>query len=1161
MVVQLDNSRDVTDLAWSPDGKFYAAGTRQGEIKFWSPDGRLLKIIHAGSSVHSIAISPDGKTIAHQQTMPEGGSLVLRDRSGKITASLLTNIGFRGIVFDPGGRFVACRDRGEISIIGVDGRLIKSLRPPAGREFHHVSLYSAGRKAAAVIFNYDFPGRGTARARTVIRVDTMLWSLDGSSVRTVEGEAVFSPDGTHLASVTGGDTLKLYDGEMNLRESISLPAKNRMREHSITLPESYPLFSADGRRIAFVVGTRDGKAEARVCRRDGGLLQRLAPPGVSGLPMLAFSPDGGRLAWFGEGLHGGNQRLVIWDATSGQMALSSALPDASSSIGPGGSALTGDGRSLVEMRAKRVMLWDLSSGALSWNRHVNPEEEIQYGPFVSPDAERIAYSTFKMTPPHRWFSLLMDLKGESLAVSPRYISKGPSYQGTCSPDGSRIANLSCSRDIDYDCEISFWTRDGIPAGSIPLPRKRLIEYAIAPDWKTVATVTSDGEVVLRGLDGAIIRKFTVEKSFTHARFTPDLKQLVTMGKSFSVQMYDMHTGRHTRSNLGGPLSVNDRPFEMRMMQINASGTRLLAEGRVPTGTDINLIHLDLDNRKTVDDYWSWKQLNAFHTEGRFDTSFFFSPDGKSIASFSSKHKHVNLWDDRGRHQKKIGDSGAMVKGALFSADGRYLHIRLENHATRIIDLSTGESCYLLENGGEWIVYTPDGYFDGSPGCGRLIAMVQEMKAFGVEQFALKYNRPDIILRRMGFGAPDAIAHLHGQYLRRLRRMGLAEGDLSDELHVPVAHIKEVKQNFTADRGRVAELLVHFKDTRQPLAAYQVYVNEVPIFGETGKAVSGKEAAITERVELAHGRNKIEVSCRNRRGAESLRALSFAEYRGPGKGDLYFIGFGVSKYRDGSLDLKYAHKDAMDLGKTFEKMGALYNKVHVKTFLDNEVTAENIRKSKDFFRDAKVDDTAVLFVAGHGLHDTDRESTYYYLTHDANVNNLKGTAADFDLLEDLFHGIAPRNRLLLMDTCESGEGDENLGDAGDDKMSRGIRARTTRALAITMKKKREGKPHEFLRKKDRYIYNDLKRRTGAIVLSSSRGGELSYESDEYRNGLFTKEIVAGLSGKADADGDGKISSDELRAHVAKAVPKISGNKQHPTVDRDNLFMKIVLPAVR
>ena len=54
-----------------------------------------------------------------------------------------------------------------------------------------------------------------------------------------------------------------------------------------------------------------------------------------------------------------------------------------------------------------------------------------------------------------------------------------------------------------------------------------------------------------------------------------------------------------------------------------------------------------------------------------------------------------------------------------------------------------------------------------------------------------------------------------------------------------------------------------------------------------------------------------------------------------------------------------------------------------------------------------------------------------ITHDADVNRLKETAADFDLLEDIFHGIAPRNRLLLMDTCESGEGgEESALFAGD-----------------------------------------------------------------------------------------------------------------------------------
>ena len=76
-----------------------------------------------------------------------------------------------------------------------------------------------------------------------------------------------------------------------------------------------------------------------------------------------------------------------------------------------------------------------------------------------------------------------------------------------------------------------------------------------------------------------------------------------------------------------------------------------------------------------------------------------------------------------------------------------------------------------------------------------------------------------------------------------------------------------------------------------------------------------------------------------------------------------------------------------------------------------------------------------------------------------------------------------------------------------------------------------------------------RRSGAIVFSSSRGGEFSYEDPKIENGVFTEEIIKSMTGKvADGNNDGMVSTDELRDYVVKAVPKQTKNKQHPTVDR-------------
>jgi len=353
------------------------------------------------------------------------------------------------------------------------------------------------------------------------------------------------------------------------------------------------------------------------------------------------------------------------------------------------------------------------------------------------------------------------------------------------------------------------------------------------------------------------------------------------------------------------------------------------------------------------------------------------------------------------------------------------------------------------------------------------------------------------------------------------------------------------------------------DSKYFLKKYNIFVNDVPLFGVAGKDISGKNVELNEKVELGMGNNKIEVTCINEKGVESYRALAFAEYGEQVKKDLYFIGFGVSDYRDNSLNLKYADKDVKDIATLFSKMGKYFENIHIKTYLNSEVTTASIKVAKVFLNNSKIDDTVILFIAGHGIYDRDKEATYYYLTYEADLRNLSGTAANYEFVENLLQGIPARNKLLLMDTCESGEIEENIRERYNIGAKNGkFIPRTGRGIKIVSVenvKEKGGGNRVYLYERGRFIYNDLIRRSGAIVFSSSKGGEFSYESEHLKNGFFTAEFLNAFNnGKADLNKDGLISTDELREYVAIAVDKLSNGLQHPTVDRDNIYQKFGFP---
>jgi len=525
----------------------------------------------------------------------------------------------------------------------------------------------------------------------------------------------------------------------------------------------------------------------------------------------------------------------------------------------------------------------------------------------------------------------------------------------------------------------------------------------------------------------------------------------------------------------------------------------------------------------------------------------FTHDGQAFVTGDSSSQ-VRIWDLAGVEQRSLDGHRGWIRSIQPLPDGRLLTASMDGTA-RLWDLDTGATLTMAHGGGEWVVVSDDGYFDASPNGGSLVSVVTENGVFGVDQFATRFNRPDRMLERMGLGSPAQLAHYEARHDRRIRKLGITLGDSTE---VPTASL-EVDAN-----GAEATVEVALKAAAAPLARYHLYINDVPVFGAEGRKIQGRSHKASNQIALMAGTNKIEVSTMDSSGAESLRAVASVSYAGETQGALWFLGFGVSKYADSSLDLAYAHQDAKDLADAFAAMATGFEEVHVRVLVDEEVTRQSIADSASWAADANPEDTLVLFIAGHGVHDRDHDARYFYLTHDTNLSDLAGTAAEFELVESLLDGVQPRQKLFLMDTCESGELEDDaqatysaLAD------SRGL---SSRGLTVVSKTSIASEPpRAFLARRDRYIYNDLSRRTGAIVFSSSRGGELSYESETIANGFFTEELLAGLQGAADSDEDEQVSMRELRKYVSRAVPERTANAQHPTVDRDNLEVRFTFPV--
>lgn len=457
---------------------------------------------------------------------------------------------------------------------------------------------------------------------------------------------------------------------------------------------------------------------------------------------------------------------------------------------------------------------------------------------------------------------------------------------------------------------------------------------------------------------------------------------------------------------------------------------------------------------------------------------------------------------------------------------------------------------------EWIIWNNDGYFTSSRKGAKYVGYhvnhgkKVEASYYPFDQFDLKYNRPDIIYKDLEMADAGIIELYYQAYLKRLKRMGLTEEDLRSDIHAPVVQLKNYRQS-----GNKVELNISAKDNLYPLDRLNVYINDVPVFGRKGIKIKDKnikEFSENVEIDLLDGENKVQVSVLNTTGVESLRETIYLVGNDDTKNDLYIVSLGVSDYKDERYDLEYASKDAKDIVDAFEK-NETFNKVNKLLLTNEEVTRENIYTISEFLMAAKSEDIVLMFIAGHGVLDKDLD--YYYCTHDIDFINPGVRGVSYSELEALFDGIKALRKLLIMDTCHSGELDKDevvevevINEDDDDLVFR------SGTENVYEQKEYYKQTSEAVKE----MFNDLNRGTGTTVISSAGGAQFAMESDKWKNGLFTYCLLNGLkSGSADLNNDGSIYISELQEYVRREVVRLSQGKQNPGSRFENISLDYVI----
>ena len=455
--------------------------------------------------------------------------------------------------------------------------------------------------------------------------------------------------------------------------------------------------------------------------------------------------------------------------------------------------------------------------------------------------------------------------------------------------------------------------------------------------------------------------------------------------------------------------------------------------------------------------------------------------------------------------------------------------------------------------GKAIFYSNDGYYFAAKGLNNVIYFELEHKLYPFEQFDLKYNRPDIILDRLGYADTSLVNAYYSAYQKRLKKMRFTEDMLEDDFHLPEIKIKNFEEMPSLYEQGSINLKLNLKDSKYKLDRINVWVNDVAIYGTNGISLRDKnvqEYTTDLEVFLAKGNNKVQVSVLNQAGAESYKETFEVECSvGKNTPDLYLITIGVSEFEQTDFNLNYAAKDAQDISTIFKKSKA-YNNVFTKTLLNQNVTKKNVLALKSFFAKAGINDEVMIFVAGHGVLDANLD--YYLATYDIDFQTPSQRGLAYDDLEDLLDGIKPLKKTLIIDACHSGEIDKEEIELAKVETKEGDDIQF-RAVGNSLKTKLGIQNTSELVKS---LFTDLRKGSGATVISSAGGMEFAMEGDDWSNGLFTYCLIKGLkSGDADLNNDGEIWLSEIQEYVAEQVTKLSNGQQQPTSRIENQTVDI------
>jgi WD40 repeat protein len=1085
----------MLSVVFSPDAKLLATSADDLSIRIWDPrNGRLLRVIRGNAPM--LAFTPGSRRIV-------SAAGVWDVHSGRLVRTFANRDGTRSLF-----------------ALSVDGKH-QAISDSEGGLF--LREIESGKVPIAIL---------TAKRYWVMR---------------------FTPNGRNLLAYQVGSGLHRLDANTLDSRALLMPALERDE-----ISEQWDLaVSEDGKWAAFL--TFDSTTERRwlhfwdlVARRE---INRVEFPGGNGIIRMDFSPDGRWLAIFTN-----YSPIYFYDVPSTRLlfTLHGQRNDPTQSLfkdlafspcerrAPSG-VCTAWKRILATIGYDFTLrFWELPSG-----RQMYAE---------LPQAAEV--KSLALSPDRRWLAA-GDTSGEASVWD--FVSGGrTAVLRAESKEVLSLMHLETVAHVAFHPNgrwLSMLAKDQSTYFWDPLRGDQARPPMVADGFVTQVSVTPDGQwMVVNGIGSQILRINLANVAARNQALATNLlsppagmpassMQKAWFEHGFSIVFSD--NGKLMAHGTNGPyVGIWDSKDWRKLREIETA----FPQARV--------VALSPDARWLFVADWSEQRMELWdltsnsaplvlsgNRGGVNDAKF--SPDGKwlAVAAFDS----VAVWDvEKAKLLRRFSGSTAYLNSVSFlpcpepalngvcPVASPYLFAAGEDAATHIWDFSSGEllaRLYSLASASDWLVITPDGLFDGTPGAWRQILWRFRDNLFDVapvEMFFNEYYRPGLLSELMAGGRPQAPRDIAGVD----RRVP----------HVEVKFPGTPPATPAAERNMTLQVVVRESppDARHPRGSgardVRLFRNGALVkhWPRVRSPAAGGNIALEARVAILAGENRFTAYAFNRdnvksedaqlivTGAESLARSPVA----------HVLAVGVSSYANPEFNLTFAHSDAERFAAAIEfelKRLGKYSAVHTIQLPNENATKQNILTAiESIARTSQPEDSVFLYFSGHG---SAAQPRFYFVPHDLGYMGFRDPIAPDGLETIQLHSVSDLDLqrvlekldastiVLVIDACNSGQALEAPElSSSNSNVAKAAQLRRQLFYRGPMNAKGLGQ---------------LAYEKGMYVLTGAQSYQAALEVERMGSGLMTYALIfeALTERKAARVSGGQVSLTDWLAYPINQVPKM------------------------